>query len=94
MAIPVSLQFIINSLYEGSLGTDCTKVNKAEIQLNDLIEGINDHIGIVQVCGTGPPYEWNVICADDGLTVDGASHAVCRQKGYVGAATPLIGTVE
>ena len=37
------------------------------------------------MCRTGPPYEWNVVCADDGLTVEGASHAVCRQKGYVGA---------
>ena len=78
----------LNSLSEGSSGIDCTKANKADIQLID-IEDINDRMGIVEVCGTGPPYEWNIICADNGLTVDGASHAVCRQKGYVGAATPF-----
>ena len=79
---------ILNFLSECSSSIDCTKANKAGIQLID-IEDINDHIGIVEVCGTRSPYEWNVICADDGLTVEGASHAVCRQKGYVGAATPF-----
>ena len=83
--------FTILILYlQGSSGADCN--NKAGIQLYNFVKGVNNYIGIVEVCG--PQFEWNVICADDGLTVDGASNAVCRQKGHVGASTDFQSVIK
>ena len=38
--------------------------------------------GIVEVCDVDG--QWNLLCADDPIG-DGVAHAVCKQKGYVGA---------
>ena len=49
--------------------------------------------GIVEVCGVDGSLKWNLVCADDQvplITDDGVSHAVCKQKGFVGASKDKI----